>query len=489
MKTLEERTEFLTNSLSQILADLPNEVSDGGRPEEPIRLVTLLGVALLLRELDLRAGPEATGGSRLVEVQDHGQSAFVGGIAQALAGIGHDPELFAKVLEQVLTQEVQQHGDARLRFTCKRMERLAIPPGTSPADRLLGRALHALVEATPGIADYTNRSVAKLMSELALRAEHRAQICDPFFGVGLLAFTVALGVAQLDGTNPVVVGQELSRDNWLLATLLAAVYGFECHLELGDTLREPRLQDAERLQRHTMVISEPPMGGRLAEVELFDRFSRFPEASRNADLLMLQHITATLAEQGRAVVLVSPNVLFAKGTAARMRSRWIQEDLLESVIALPAGLWQPTTNVPPVILVFNKQKSTDKRSFVSFVQVDGEPIIQTLPRSRGRKVIREEAILQLAEMMAADLADQWPRDGCRVSIQGFVVEDELEEFARADFDLSPSRYIEAYEHAAHWLKVEGWFLEEVQAAASFRAATERLDQIIKRRWADMDKGD
>ena len=92
-------------------------------------------------------------------------------------------------------------------------------------------------------------------------------------------------------------------------------------------------------------------------------------------------------------------------------------------------------------------------------------------------------------MMAADLADQWPRDGCRVSIQGFVVEDELEEFAQADFDLSPSRYIEAFEHAAHWWKVEGRFLEEAQAAASFRAAEVRLDQILERRWADMDKGD
>ncbi|MEI6567513.1 MAG: N-6 DNA methylase, partial [Verrucomicrobiota bacterium] len=201
------------------------------------------------------------------------------------------------------------------------------------------------------------------------------------------------------------------------------------------------------------------------------------------------HIIATMAEQGRAVVLVSPNILFAKGAAARMRSRWIQEDLLESVIALPAGLWQPTTNVPPVILVFNKQKSKDKRSFVTFVQVDGEPLIQTLPRSRGRKVIREEAILQLAEMLAADLAWQCPRDDCRVSIQGFVVEDELEDFARADFDLSPSRYIEAYEHAAHWWKVEARFLEEAQAAASFRAAEVRLDQILKQRWADMDKGE
>ncbi len=489
MKILQERTEFLTNSLSQILTDLPDEASDGRRPEEPIRLVTLLGAALLLRELDLQAGPGTAGSSRLVEVQDHGQSAIVGGIVQALAGTGHDPELFATVLEQVLTQEVQQHGDARLRFICKRMERLAVPSGTSPADRLLGRALHALVEATPGIADYTNRSVAQLMSELTLGTEHRGQICDPFFGIGLLAFSAALRVAQVDGTNPVVVGQELNRDNWLLAMILAAVYGFECHLELGDTLREPRLLEAESLQQHTLVISEPPMGGRLGEVELFDRFGRFPEASRNADLLMLQHIIATMAEQGRAVVLVSPNILFAKGAAARMRSRWIQEDLLESVIALPAGLWQPTTNVPPVILVFNKQKSKDKRSFVTFVQVDGEPLIQTLPRSRGRKVIREDAILQIAEMLAADLAWQCPRDGCRVSIQGFVVEDELEDFARAEFDLSPSRYIEAYEHAAHWWKVEGRFLEEAQAAASFRAAEVRLDQILKQRWADMDKGE
>ena len=76
MKILQERTEFLTNSLSQILTDLPDEASDGRRPEEPIRLVTLLGAALLLRELDLQAGPGTAGSSGLVEAQDHGQSAI-----------------------------------------------------------------------------------------------------------------------------------------------------------------------------------------------------------------------------------------------------------------------------------------------------------------------------------------------------------------------------------------------------------------------------
>ena len=55
--------------------------------------------------------------------------------------------------------------------------------------------------------------------------------------------------------------------------------------------------------------------------------------------------------------------------------------------------------------------------------------------------------------------------------------------------LMPSCYIEAFEHAAHWWQVEGRFLEEAQAAASFRAAEVRLDQILDRRWAEMYKGD
>jgi type I restriction enzyme M protein len=116
---------------------------------------------------------------------------------------------------------------------------------------------------------------------------------------------------------------------------------------------------AERAAAFTLVLGSAPCGGgdragAPAKETLRTVRTQRPELSFLARVLQL------LALNGRAVVIV-PESALSGATAAhrRIRSRLLEEQTLEAVIALPGGMFAPYAGTPAAILVCARSESVD----------------------------------------------------------------------------------------------------------------------------------
>ncbi|MPM81505.1 putative type I restriction enzymeP M protein [bioreactor metagenome] len=71
----------------------------------------------------------------------------------------------------------------------------------------------------------------------------------------------------------------------------------------------------------------------------------------------------TLNEYGKLGVVVPHGVLFRGGSEGKIRQKFIEDNLLEAVVGLPAQLFYGT-GIPAAILIFNKAKQTKDVLFI-----------------------------------------------------------------------------------------------------------------------------
>lgn len=69
------------------------------------------------------------------------------------------------------------------------------------------------------------------------------------------------------------------------------------------------------------------------------------------------------SKHGGRIVVVPHGVLFRGGAEGRIRTKLIEENLLDTVIGLPEKLFYGT-GIPAAILIFKKQKNDDQVLFI-----------------------------------------------------------------------------------------------------------------------------
>lgn len=143
------------------------------------------------------------------------------------------------------------------------------------------------------------------------------------------------------------------------------------HLLQGDSLskREGKSQLKQLLEPETydFVLANPPFTGTVDSGDLEPDSLLFPriggggkkkdEAITNkSELLFLWLMLDLLRVGGRSAVIIPEGVLFGNTDAhARLRRELLTEHVVEGVISLPGGVFQPYTGVKTSILVFRKE--------------------------------------------------------------------------------------------------------------------------------------
>lgn len=272
----------------------------------------------------------------------------------------------------------------------------------TPKDRALGSLLHALncdaldfrpvrdgaKEAAAWACDavlthassnsgkrggefFTTPQISRLMARL-MRPVGGERISDPFCGVAstLIACNeYALKSPCTWGCS--LYGQEANGSTLSLARMSMILHG-ETHfrLEWGDTLRNPKLVEANGdLIKFQVVVSHPPFsvrdwGHEDAERDGYRRFWRGVPPRTSGDYAYISHMVETLAsEVGRMAVLVPLGVLFRGAAELQIRKQFIEENLVDAVIGLPAKMLS-YTSIPLAILILRKNKSGDDVLFI-----------------------------------------------------------------------------------------------------------------------------
>lgn len=206
-----------------------------------------------------------------------------------------------------------------------------------------------------------------------------------------------------------------------------------------DTLSNgfPEQRPKEASDAFDVILANPPFKGAIDYEQIHQSLSSKLK-TKKTELLFPLLILRMLKLGGRAAVVVPDGVLFGSSKAHKgLRSILIDDNQLEGVIKLPAGVFKPYAGVSTAVLIYAKGgKTTDV--FFYDVQADGYSL------DDKRAPIDENDI--------PDVIKRWKKRSPKKDIDRkakafFVPVDEIRE---AGYDLSLGRYKETvYEEAKH----------------------------------------
>ena len=282
---------------------------------------------------------------------------------------------------------------------------------------------------------YTPHKVSELVARLAAPRSGDT-ICDPACGsAGLL-----LEAARAVGSNDYALyGMEVNGSTWALARMNMFLHGVDsARIEWCDTLTSPALVDGNRLMKFHVVVANPPFsldkwGAEEAKDDRFGRFWRGLPPKSKGDYAFITHmIESAIEKEGRVAVVVPHGVLFRSGAEGRIRRKLIEDNLLDTVVGLPANLF-PSTSIPVAVLVFNRGREKggplSARKDILFVDASGD-----FQPGKNQNILLDEHITKILAAV-----------GERKDHEKYAHLATVEEVAGNAFNLNIPRYVDTYE--------------------------------------------
>jgi len=218
-----------------------------------------------------------------------------------------------------------------------------------------------------------------------------------------------------------------------MAKMNAFLHGMDAEIAWGDTMTRPAFtQSSGRLKPFDLVTANP-MWNQDFPTSTYEhdphercRFGIPPASS--ADWGWIQHMYASLKDSGRmAVVLDTGAVSRGSGNQGSNRERDIRKalveaDQVEAVVLLPENMFYNTT-APGIVLILNKSK----RRKGELLLINASKLFV---KGRPKNELAPEHIERIAQVYHAWKAER--------ELAAMIT---IQESARNDYNLSPSRYV------------------------------------------------
>lgn len=278
---------------------------------------------------------------------------------------------------------------------------------------LLGAAYEYLIKyfadsaGKKGGEFYTPSEVVRLLVEL-LEPEEGMEFYDPTCGSGGMLIQSKKYVEETGGDVSKIdlFGQEDSGTTWSICKMNMILHGAGgANIQNEDTLAKPQHITANgEIRSFDRVIANPPFSQNYQKLgmEHTGRFHTWlPEGGKKADFMFVQHMVASLKQNGKMAVVMPHGVLFRGGEEKQCRQKLIEQGILEAVIGLPQGLFYGT-GIPACVLVINKANAAN-REHVVFINADRE-----YKEGKNQNQLRPEDIEKISHVyqQIADLNNQ-----------------------------------------------------------------------------------
>ena len=248
---------------------------------------------------------------------------------------------------------------------------------------LLGAAYEFLIKyfadsaGKKGGQFYTPSQVVRLKVQL-IKPEEGMSVYDPTVGSGGMLIQSSQYVDEQggDGTKMEFYGQDSDPAVLSIAKMNMILHNIsDAKIEFGDVLENPKNVRGGTIMQFDRVIANPPFSQNYNKSKIQYR-SRFvygdaPETGKKADLMFVQHMLASLKQNGRMSVVMPHGVLFRGGREKEIRRKMLEADVVEGIIGLPPKLFYGT-GIPAAILVLNKNKPDELRGKVFIINADAE---------------------------------------------------------------------------------------------------------------------
>ena len=277
---------------------------------------------------------------------------------------------------------------------------------------------------------FTPQHVSRLIAQLAMHQQTSVnKIYDPACGSGSLLLQAKKHFdAHLieDG----FYGQEINHTTYNLARMNMFLHNInydKFNMQLGNTLTDPHFQDDKPFDA---IVSNPPysvnwIGSDDPTLINDDRFAPAGVLApkSKADFAFVLHCLIYLSSKGRAAIVCFPGIFYRGGAEAKIRKYLVDNNYVETVIALAPNLFFGTT-IAVTILVLSKRKLDNA---IQFIDASG-----LFKKETNTNTLTDDHI---AEIMG--VFDR------KENVAHFARSVPFEEIAANDYNLSVSSYVEA----------------------------------------------
>lgn len=326
--------------------------------------------------------------ARWDQIRDHLHKSVGSGLNKALEELEHSNRSLDGVLQHIdFNRKIGQSSmsDKKLRELIMHFNKVPLRQQDFEFPDLLGAAYEYLIRdfadsaGKKGGEFYTPRDVVRLMVQIA-DPRPGMSVYDPCTGSGGMLILSKEYVEESggDGRNLALAGQEKDGSVWAISKMNMLLHGIpDADLRNNDdgTLEDPAHIAGGELQRFDRVITNPPfsMNYSADAIPFSERFryGYTPEKGKKADLMFVQHMLAVTRPGGLVTTVMPHGVLFRGGDEGKIRTGFLNDDLLEAVIGLGPQLFYGT-GIPACILVLRPlgSKPQHREDKVLFINAD-----------------------------------------------------------------------------------------------------------------------
>jgi type I restriction enzyme M protein len=309
---------------------------------------------------------------------------------------------------------------------------------------LLGAAYEYLIKdfadsaGKKGGEFYTPSQVVRLLVTL-LKPGPGMEVYDPTCGSGGMLiqsrqYLQEQGLHNEVGKNKkrglALYGQDNNGTVWAICKMNMFLHNInDARIEAEDTIQDPQFVEKGYIKKFDRVIANPPFSQNYSRSTLqFPQRFRYgfaPETGKKADLMFVQHMIASLKDDGRMATIMPHGVLFRGGAEKAIREGMARDGIIEAVIGLPPHLFYGT-GIPACVLIINLDKPKELKDKILFINADAE-----FGEGRNQNYLQPEDIEKINYVFENNL--EIPKYSRRVGLK------ELED---NEFNLNIRRYVD-----------------------------------------------
>ena len=220
---------------------------------------------------------------------------------------------------------------------------------------------------------YTNRTVVTLMAEI-LQPKPDESIYDPTCGSGgmLIKCLNYLRDKGQPWQGVKVFGQEINALTASIARMNLYLNGVEdFSIVREDTLTHPAFVDGSRLRKFDIVLANPPYSIKQWNRDAFthDKWGRNlygTPPQGYADYAFIQHIIASMDDNSGRCAILLPHGILNRIVETDIRKKWVESDVLESIISIGKNLFF-NSPMEACVIICRKKKAENKKGKILFV--------------------------------------------------------------------------------------------------------------------------
>lgn len=291
---------------------------------------------------------------------------------------------------------------------------------------------------------YTPHEVSKVLAKLVtanfIDNGNQFNVYDPTMGSGSLLLTVQKSLPIGNKKSSVqFYGQESNVTTYNLARMNLMMHGVNYRnmdLRRGDTLdTDWPFIEKDNIQiplQFDAVVANPPYSQvwdtKNIDREKDSRFRGYGVApASKADYAFILHGLYHLKKNGTMAIVLPHGVLFRGASEGKIRKNIIDNNLLDTVIGLPANLFYGTS-IPTCILVFKGPEIRETKDIL-FIDASND-----FEKGKNQNKLSEENINKIIETYSK-----------RENIDKYAHVASLDEIKENEYNLNIPRYVDTFE--------------------------------------------